>query len=78
MNARVLHAVTGRLSLRPPQAESLTKLVRALDAAPAEFSADDAARLCAAMRDQFSGMPAISAMFGQMTAYWERVNADKT
>ena len=29
MNARVLHAVTGRLSLRPPQAESLTKLVRA-------------------------------------------------
>jgi type III restriction enzyme len=34
MNARVLHAVTGRLSLRPPQAESLTKLVRALDAAP--------------------------------------------
>ena len=46
--------------------------------APAEFSADDAAWLCAAMRDQFSGMPAISAMFGQMTAYWERVNADKT
>ncbi|QIM52747.1 DEAD/DEAH box helicase [Hydrogenophaga crocea] len=34
MNARVLHAVTGRLSLRPPQAESLIKLVRALDAAP--------------------------------------------
>jgi len=34
MNARVLHAVTGRLSLRPPQAESLTRLVRALDAAP--------------------------------------------
>ncbi|MCO1451123.1 DEAD/DEAH box helicase family protein [Burkholderia multivorans] len=34
MNARVLHAVTGRLSLRPPQAESLNKLARALDAAP--------------------------------------------
>ncbi|MEZ5728885.1 MAG: DEAD/DEAH box helicase family protein [Burkholderiaceae bacterium] len=34
MNARVLHAVTGRLSLRPPQAESLVKLVSALDAAP--------------------------------------------
>jgi len=34
MNARVLQAVTGRLSLRPPQAESLIKLVRALDAAP--------------------------------------------
>lgn len=34
MNARVLNAVTGRLSLRPPQAESLSKLVRALDVAP--------------------------------------------
>ncbi|TBR12525.1 MAG: type III restriction endonuclease subunit R [Rugosibacter sp.] len=34
MNARVLNAVTGRLSLRPPQAESLLKLVRALEAAP--------------------------------------------
>ncbi len=34
MNTRVLHAVTGRLSLRPPQAESLSRLARALDAAP--------------------------------------------
>lgn len=34
MNNRVLHAVTGRLSLRQPQADSLIKLVRALDAAP--------------------------------------------
>ena len=34
MNARVLNAVTGRLSLRPPQAESLSKLARALEAAP--------------------------------------------
>lgn len=34
MNARVLNAVAGRLSLRPPQAESLSKLVRALEAAP--------------------------------------------
>ncbi|HBO0203008.1 DEAD/DEAH box helicase [Pseudomonas aeruginosa] len=34
MSTRVLHAVTGRLSLRPPQAESLIKLARALDAAP--------------------------------------------
>lgn len=46
--------------------------------APADFSADDAVFLCAAMREQFSDMPAISAMFGQMAAYWERVNADKT
>jgi type III restriction enzyme len=34
MNARVLNAVTGRLSLRPPQAESLSKLGRALAVAP--------------------------------------------
>jgi type III restriction enzyme len=34
MNARVLNHITGRLSLRPPQAESLSKLVRALEAEP--------------------------------------------
>ncbi|MBR7745630.1 DEAD/DEAH box helicase [Undibacterium baiyunense] len=34
MNARVQNHVTGRLSLRPPQAESLTKLISALEAAP--------------------------------------------
>lgn len=34
MNSRVLHAVTGRLSLRPPQEESLKRLARALEAAP--------------------------------------------
>ena len=34
MTTRVLHAVTGRLSLRPPQEESLKRLVRALEATP--------------------------------------------
>ncbi len=34
MNTRVLNYINGRLSLRPPQAESLVKLVRALEAAP--------------------------------------------
>ncbi|MBU2739831.1 hypothetical protein HJG40_13815, partial [Acidithiobacillus sp. ATCC 19703] len=34
MNARVQNHITGRLSLRPPQAESLTRLVRAIEAAP--------------------------------------------
>jgi len=33
MNARVLNAVTGRLSLRPPQAESLLRLARSLELA---------------------------------------------
>ena len=35
MNARVLNAIKGRLSLRTPQAESLEKLAAALDATPA-------------------------------------------
>lgn len=34
MSARVQHHVAGRLSLRPPQAESLAKLKQALDAVP--------------------------------------------
>ncbi len=34
MNSRVLNTVAGRLSLRPPQAESLEKLARAIGAAP--------------------------------------------
>ena len=34
MSARVQHHVAGRLSLRPPQAESLERLKQALDAAP--------------------------------------------
>ena len=41
MNARVLNAVTGRLSLRPPQAESLEKLTRAIEAIPGLLSHDD-------------------------------------
>jgi type III restriction enzyme len=34
MNKRVLNAVTGRLSLRPPQAESLFRLGRSIEVAP--------------------------------------------
>jgi hypothetical protein len=34
MNVRALNHINGRLSLRPPQAESLSRLVRALEAAP--------------------------------------------
>lgn len=41
MNARVLNAVTGRLSLRPPQAESLEKLTRAIEAVPGLLSHKD-------------------------------------
>ncbi|CAI8789116.1 type III restriction enzyme [Methylococcus capsulatus] len=34
MSARVLHHIAGRLSLRPPQEESLKRLARVLDASP--------------------------------------------
>lgn len=40
MNSRVLHAVTGRLSLRPPQEESLKRLAHAIQAAPELLSHD--------------------------------------
>lgn len=40
MNTRALNAVAGRLSLRPPQVESLSKLALALDAAPELLSHD--------------------------------------
>ncbi|OBS08227.1 DEAD/DEAH box helicase family protein [Acidihalobacter prosperus] len=41
MSLRTLHAVTGRLSLRPPQAESLERLKRMLDAAPKMLRHED-------------------------------------
>ncbi len=55
MNARALHAVTGRLSLRPPQAESLIKLVRALDAAPELLDHErDVSAILSTLRAEFS------------------------
>ena len=55
MNTRVLHAVTGRLSLRPPQAESLTKLVRALDAAPELLGHEqDVSAILSTLKAEFS------------------------
>ena len=35
MSQREVNAIAGRLSLRPPQTESLTKLASAIEAAPA-------------------------------------------
>ena len=54
MNARVQNAVTGRLSLRPPQAESLAKLVRAIEAAPELLGHDqDVAAILATLKAEF-------------------------
>jgi len=55
MNTRVLHAVTGRLSLRPPQAESLIKLARALDAAPELLGHErDVSAILSTLKAEFS------------------------
>ena len=54
MNARVQNAVTGRLSLRPPQAESLAKLLRAIEAAPGLLGHDqDVAAILATLKAEF-------------------------
>ena len=40
MSQREVNAITGRLSLRAPQSESLAKLARAIEAAPAMLKHD--------------------------------------
>ena len=54
MNARVQHHISGRLSLRPPQAESLARLARAIDAAPDLLGHErDVAAIRAALQAEF-------------------------
>lgn len=54
MSSRVQNHVTGRLSLRPPQAESLARLVRALEAAPEMLGKDrDVALILATLKAEF-------------------------
>ncbi len=54
MNARVQNAVTGRLSLRPPQVESLAKLVRTIEAAPELLGhGQDVAAILATLKAEF-------------------------
>lgn len=55
MNNRAFHAVTGRLSLRPPQEESLRRLVRALDAAPELLTQErDVSAILSSLKAEFS------------------------
>jgi type III restriction enzyme len=54
MSTRILHHINGRLSLRPPQMESLTRLVNALDAAPALLDGErDVAAILASLKAIF-------------------------
>jgi type III restriction enzyme len=55
MNARAQNHITGRLSLRPPQAESLSRLARALDAAPELLSHErDVASILSTLKAEFA------------------------
>ncbi|WP_341649812.1 DEAD/DEAH box helicase [Thauera humireducens] len=55
MNSRILHAVTGRLSLRPPQEESLKRLVRALEASPDLLGHErDVASILSSLKSEFT------------------------
>ena len=55
MNARVQNAVTGRLSLRPPQAESLSRLVQALNASPELLTHEqDVSAILSTLKAEFS------------------------
>ncbi len=52
---RAFHHVSGRLSLRPPQAESLARLVRALDAAPELLSHErDVSAILSTLKAEFT------------------------
>lgn len=54
MSTRIQNHVAGRLSLRPPQAESLAKLVRALKAAPQLLEhAQDSAAILTILKAEF-------------------------
>lgn len=55
MSSRVQNHITGRLSLRPPQAESLTRLKTALETAPEMLAHDgrDVAAILATLKAEF-------------------------
>jgi type III restriction enzyme len=55
MSARVQNHITGRLSLRPPQSESLAQLVRAIEAAPELLGHDrDVVAILSTLKAEFS------------------------
>ncbi|MDO8442261.1 MAG: DEAD/DEAH box helicase family protein, partial [Polaromonas sp.] len=57
MSQREVNAIAGRLSLRPPQTESLAKLASAIEASPAMLRPDrdaaDVAAILATLKNQF-------------------------
>lgn len=60
-------------STTSPRTDLATELARLGKPKPTEFDPAEAAWLCAALHKQFADMPAISALLGRMSEYWERV-----
>ena len=55
MNARVQNHITGRLSLRPPPAESLARLAGAIEAAPEILGHEqDVSAILSTLKAEFS------------------------
>jgi type III restriction enzyme len=64
MNQRLFNAITGRLSLRPPQSESLHKLAHAIDAAPAMLEHErDLDAVLAILKAEFPTLEAFEREF---------------
>ncbi|UUZ69840.1 DEAD/DEAH box helicase family protein [Polaromonas sp. P2-4] len=70
MSQREVNAIAGRLSLRPPQTESLAKLASAIDASPAMLQHDrdaaDVAAILATLKNQFKTLQDFERDFPSM------------
>ena len=70
MSQREVNNIAGRLSLRPPQTESLTKLASAIEASPAMLRPDrdavDVAAILATLKNQFSTLQEFERDFPSM------------
>ena len=70
MSQREVNAIAGRLSLRPPQTESLAKLASAIDASPAMLRPDrdaaDVAAILATLKNQFKTLQDFERDFPSM------------
>lgn len=71
MNPRIYHSITGRLSLRPPQAESLHKLGCAIAAAPDMIAhARDVSSVLTALQAEFPKLVEFERDFPSLVSPW--------
>ena len=83
MNTRVQHHVAGRLSLRPPQAESLSKLIAAITAAPELLAHDadgqtrDVAAILNSLKAEFKTLEDFAQIAGMSASHFSAVFRQK-